>query len=296
MNSSIFLTGSNGFIGKNIVESELFQSYELFKPIRSELELSDSKAVDAYFNRIKAENKNIDYIIHAANIGVMRNLASSQEHCLYENLLAFRNIFQYRSQVKRFIQLGSGAEYDKPLHKPNVSETDIGEYLPQDAYGLSKFFSGNLIENAHNACNNTVNLRIFGVFGAYEDYTVRFISNAIVQSLRGLPIIVNQNAEFDYVYIKDFLKILDYFVQNQAPYSSYNITSGKPMTLVEIAYIVKELTHNKHDVIVKNPIVNQYYTGTNKRLLEFLPSDFVFTSMSNAIAELIGWYSTQEIN
>jgi UDP-glucose 4-epimerase len=284
MDKKIFLTGGSGFLGKHI-QANFAKNYNFLALARKELDLKNTEAVNAYLEKIEG----LDYILNAANVGGTRNSVKSEQDCLYENIIAFRNIFEHRNAVKRFIQFGSGAEYSKPFHKRNVSEEDAGENLPADAYGLSKFFAGQTLENLGRVGQH-VNLRIFGIFGPYEDYQVRFISNAIVRSLFDLPIIVNQNAEFDYLYIKDFLKIINYFIENPAPYHSYNITSGISITLIELAEIVKEMTGNKHDIIIKNSIVNQSYTGSNKRLKEFLPQDFQFMSIKHSVNDLMSWY------
>ena len=52
--------------------------------------------------------------------------------------------------------------------------------VARDAYGFSKYICAQHIERA----DRIVNLRLFAVFGAYEDYTVRFISNACCRALK----------------------------------------------------------------------------------------------------------------
>jgi UDP-glucose 4-epimerase len=283
----IFLTGGSGFLGQHL-QVNLSQDYAMLAPTRQVLELSNSEAVDTYLEK----NEGPDYILNAANVGGKRNSVNSEQDCLYENLKVFRNIFQHKNRVKKFIQFGSGAEYSKPFHKRYVSEEDVGTYLPVAAYGLSKFLCGQALENI-GELGRCVNLRIFGIFGPNEDYQVRFISNAIVRSLFGLPIIVNQNAEFDYVYVTDFLKIVRHFIENNPPAYSYNITTGTPVTLIELAELVKDITNNKHDLIIKNGTINQSYSGSNERLKAFLPSHFQFTPIRQAISELIVWYESQ---
>ncbi|PIZ05045.1 MAG: sugar epimerase [Gammaproteobacteria bacterium CG_4_10_14_0_8_um_filter_38_16] len=279
--NSLLLTGGNGFLGKHIRESFL-DRYNIFSPSRQELELTDSDAVNNYFC-----DHAIDCVLHTATVGAARNLIKSESEYLLENLKSFVNIFQNSKHVKRFIQFGSGAEYGKPFVRGAVCEEEAGINLPRDAYGLSKFFSGQLLERQES--KKFVNLRIFGVFGAYEDYKTRFISNVIMRSLLGLPIIVNQNAIFDYIYIHDFLKILDYFIQSPTTEVSYNITAGDPITLVALAEIVHELTHNPYELVVKHANINENYTGNNARLLHFLPADFKFTPIKEAISDHILW-------
>ena len=280
----IFLSGGRGFLGKHLT-AEFSKSYHLVAPTRQELDLSDTLAVDNYFDQLGP----VDYVLNAAHAGGAKNSSKSEQECLYANLKVFRNMLQHRKEAKRFIQFGSGAEYSKPFHKKNMLEENAGEVLPKDAYGLSKFLSGQVIESI-GTTGQSVNLRILGVFGPYEDYQVRFISNAILRSLFNLPIVVKQNAEFDYVYVKDFVRIINYYISNPAPYVSYNITAGQPITLIELAEIVRSLTGNNHGIIVNNSDIKESYTGSNKRLLSFLPRDFVFTPITTAIAELIMWY------
>ena len=89
-----------------------------------------------------------------------------------------------------------------------IKENNFGKILPGDEYGKAKYFASEYIV-AHP---NIVNLRCFGVFGKYEDYTMRFISNAICLSLAGQPIIVRQNAVFEYIYINDLAKIIAFLL------------------------------------------------------------------------------------
>ena len=61
--------------------------------------------------------------------------------------------------------------------------------MPGDAYGFSKYICAKYIERSERI----LDLRLFGVFGPYEDYTVRFISNACCRVLKGLPIVLRQD-------------------------------------------------------------------------------------------------------
>ena len=58
MVKNILLTGSGGFIGKNLKEY-LSDKYNLFCPRSYELDLRDFKSVKDYF-----DNNDIDFVIH----------------------------------------------------------------------------------------------------------------------------------------------------------------------------------------------------------------------------------------
>ena len=77
-----------------------------------------------------------------------------------------------------------------------MDESYIGKNIPTDMYGLSKYIMNEYARNSRNI----VNLRLFGVFGKYEDYRIRFISNNICRVLAGNTISINQNVFFDYIF------------------------------------------------------------------------------------------------
>jgi UDP-glucose 4-epimerase len=278
----IFLSGGRGFLGKNILE----QSGHLFHidaPTSAQLDLTQAKQVDHYF-----KTNRYDYIIHSAFMGVNRLNNIEQALCLQANLAAFNNLFKYRDEVERFIQIGSGAEYGRPLAVPKITETDLGKNIPGDEYGFAKLICSQLIATLPPA--RAVNLNLFGVYGPYEDYQTRFISYAIVRSLQQLPIVINQNVEFDYLYVNDFIKLLYLFLEKPAEYSNYNITAGMPLTLHYIAEQVKEILNNPHAIEVKNPEIGPAYSGDNQRLLNFIGDDFKFTNLTVAIKNLAEHY------
>lgn len=280
----ILLTGGSGFIGKNFIQQRS-DHYQISAPNRSQLELTNQTQVKKFFHE-----KQFSCIIHAATVGVSRKSQLEPLFGLNANLRAFAHIFAERNKAERFIYLGSGAEYGRPLSMRQIDEAQLGNVIPDDEYGFAKLLSSSMLASQPN--KKAVTLHLFGVYGPHEDYRTRFISNAIVRTLFGLPIVLHQNVEFDYVYIHDFLKILDEFIHRPAFYSNYNITTGNPVTLLEIAETIKDLVGNKQKIIVKKPGMGSTYTGANQRLKNFLSPSFQFTPLKEAILELANWYQT----
>lgn len=134
-------------------------------------------------------------------------------------------------------------------------------------------------------------LRLFGIFGKYEDYEFKFISNTIVKNLLHLPIIIRQNVNFSWLYIEDFLKILVYFLIHDPKYSTYNINPSSPTDLVSIAQLINSLADFKSEICVENEGLNLEYSGDNARLIEEI-GDFPFTPMKSCIKNLIEYYSS----
>lgn len=274
----IFLSGGGGFFGRNFLE--LYgENYNIAAPSHKELDLLDSEAVAGFF-----KDKHFDVVIHAANIGGDRK-GRGETDVAEKIIRMLENILAQKNNFKKIIFLGSGAEYGKQNSLVKVSEEDFGKTIPADSYGFGKYIGSRLLENS----GQSFNLRCFGVFGKYEDYLARFISNAICFSLLGKPIVINQNAVFDYVYVKDLAKIVSHFIESEPKEKFYNAGTGSGVELLDLAKIVKDKTKNPFEIQIVKPGLNKEYTANNQKLMAAL-GHFKFTPLEQAIEELIEWY------
>lgn len=278
--TKIFLTGGSGFVGRNILEWYR-KKYKIYSPSHNELDLTNAEAVHAFFKKAP-----VDIVIHTANKGGNVREANFKETIPY-NLKIFFNLVRCQEYFTKFITLGSGAEYGKQLPIIQFKETDFDTRVPIDDYGFYKYICAKYIENSKG---NYVNLRLFGIFGRQEDYTFRFISNAICKVLIGLPIAINQNVLFDFLYVDDFLQVIDYFINNVSKHKTYNVTPGNPIDLLLIAQLIKKLSKKNVKIIFKKKGLNHQYTGSNARLLKEI-GDLKFTSMEKSIKFLYEWYT-----
>lgn len=274
----ILITGGSGFIGKNLTE-HLSNKHEVYAPTHSELELLDENCIREFFL-----NNKFDIVIHAAVNGGNRKFLTYPD-MVKENLKMFFNLANNSNSFKKMIFIGSGAEFDKSRDICLAKEEDFGKKIPLDDYGFYKYACSKYIENS----DNILNLRIFGIFGKYEDYETRFVSNIICRTIFGLPVEINQNAIFDFVYINDFCRIIDYFIENDVKNKFYNIGSEKPYELIEILRIIKEVIGKDFEYKIKNPGLGREYTADNSRLKQEL-KDFKFTPLKESIKEIYQWY------
>lgn len=277
----LFLSGGTGFIGKNL--QTLLQTHEITAPPRTTLDLTDNIKVKTYFT-----NHQFDGILHAASTGVSRSSPVTSLQAFHTNLKSFANIQHHIPEVKKFIHFGSGAEYAKPLKHKQITEAAFDEVVPSDDYGLAKY----LIAKNLQAYSPTqvVNLRFFGVFGPHEDYHTRFISNAIMYALCDRPIMINKDITFDYICIEDVARIVECFLTKNVNFTHYNVGTGTPIKLTELAEMIKTVTHSAYPIIVKDRTLGPEYSPNVDRLRNFLGSHFKFTSLEIAIAKLTKWY------
>ncbi len=266
----ILITGTNGFVGRNV--KEYFQDkYDVHCPKRGQLDLLDSKAVHEFLNRHE-----FDVIIHCAV-----NILSMEQ-----NLRMYFNIERCSSTFGKMLSVGSGAEYDMKNYIPKMKEEYFGRNMPSDIYGLSKYVIAKDIENKPR---NIYNLRLFGIYGKYENYKRRFISNNICRVLCNLNLSINKNMLFDYLYVDDFCRIVQMFIRKDAAKKSYNICTGKSMDLFAFAKIIREIDGRKLPITIKQSGLNPEYSGDNGLFLQEY-GGFDFTKPEQAIGELYHWY------
>jgi GDP-L-fucose synthase len=278
----LLITGGSGFIGRNLAEYFATRC-EIFAPSSTELNLLDASVVRKYLC-----SSNFDVIVHAATARSNRRLAAPTD-LLDRNCRMFFNLARNDGLFGKLIHFGSGAEYNRAGLPARVREDYFDTSVPMDAYGFSKYICAKYIERS----NRIVDLRLFGVFGKYEDYTVRFISNACCRALKGLPIIIRQDVVFDYLYVNDLAKITDWFVSHEPHYKAYNVCSGAGIALTKLAAIVAEVSGRNPEVIVRTGGLAPEYTADNGLLLNEVGS-FGFTQIAAYIKELYAWYETQE--
>lgn len=278
MKKQILLTGGSGFIGRNIRESYLSQKYDIVAPSHKEMDVADTKSVDDFF-----AHQNFDIVLHTA-VKPTHRAAVDRQNLFYTNVRMFENLERHRDKFGKFINFGSGAVYDVSQNNSGVCEDDIYKNMGADDHSFTKYVVHKQIDNLPNF----VDLNIFGIFGKYEDYSIRFISNAICKSLYGLPITLRQNRRFSYLYVDDLMPILEWFIENNPQFKSYNIVPDGFVELRDIANYVATIEKNS-DVRIANDGFGLDYYGSNARLKnEF--SDVKFTETNAAISDLYNWY------
>ncbi len=275
---TILLTGGSGFIGKNIIEA-LGGRYTILSPSSQELDFCNEVEVAKFFSA-----HSIETVIHSAVRPGHRN-AKDPSTQLYNNTRMFFNIIRNSARYRRLISIGSGAVYDirQPLIK--VPEEFFDRYVPADEHGFSKYIIAKHMEKLENA----VKLRIFGIFGKYEDYAIRFISNAICKTICNLPITIRQNRMFDYLFVDDLMPVIEHFIHNKAEQSAYNITPNSAVDLYTIARIVLSCSGKDLPIVIKESGMGPEYSGCNERLRRIFPC-LDLTPLDEAVRRLYEWY------
>ncbi|MDP3705975.1 MAG: NAD(P)-dependent oxidoreductase [Legionellaceae bacterium] len=267
----ILITGTNGFVGKNLLEYYQSRYEHVYSPKRADLDLLDSQAVENYLAKHR-----FDVVINNAV-----TLTSVEQNIkIYFNLERCSDLFGF------MINPGSGSEYDPKHYEPKMKESYFGKYIPDDIYGFSKYVIAKDIEYKSG---NIVNLRLFGVFGKYENYKRRFISDNISRALSGMDLSVNKNVYFDYLYIDDFCKITEMVIKKRPKKHTYNICTGERIDLFSLARTIRDVHGHEVLIQVKQEGLNPEYSGDNSLFISEY-GNFNFTELKKSIALLYQWY------
>lgn len=277
----ILITGASGFVGRNVKEYlQKNEAYEVYAPSSRELNCIDEECVTDYLKRHR-----FDYVLHFAVYGDGIDKSKDGNRILDYNLRMFLNFAKNNFYYGKMFYTGSGAEYDKRYNIAEVTEQGIGKTIPIDQYGLMKYIIGQQIERSENIYN----LRLFGIFGKYEYYPVKFISNICCKAIKGIPLSMRQNVYFDYLWVEDFCRMVELFLHCEPQYHTYNIVSGQKISLMEICETVRRICGKQLAIYVCRDGWANEYTASNARFLSEFPG-FQYTATEEAIGRLYQWY------
>jgi len=275
----LLITGGNGFIARNLVEQ--LHEYQILSPNSKELDLTNQYTVLEYLKKNK-----FDVIIHTATYDAApKHSTKDPAKVLENNLKMFFNIVRGKDYFGKMIYFGSGAEYGREHWTPKMKEDYFDVHVPLDQYGYSKY----IMTRYALSNSNIYNLRLFAVFGKYEDWRVRVISSICHDIVMNQPIHIEQNKYYDFLYIDDLARIVRWFITNKPQQKVYNVCTGQTVDFITLSRKILSISRKKLEIIIKNSVLGLEYSGDNSLLLKEL-MDFKFSSINDSLKALYRWY------
>jgi GDP-L-fucose synthase len=233
---NILITGSNGFIGSNIKKYLEKFPISVTSISRKDFDLSSYESTKRWFD---TTNKNFDTVIHTAIQGGSR-LKEDDGSVIDNNIRMYYNLLSNNKYFNKFINLSSGAEY---------SQKDT-------PYGLSK----KIISESIRYKINHFNLRIYAIFNEHEINT-RFIKNSINNYINHKNITIFKNKLMDFMYMDDFLSILDKYIYNSNMPKDIDCVYDQKYSLVNIANIINNLDNYQNNIEILEDKLDNSYIG-----------------------------------
>jgi nucleoside-diphosphate-sugar epimerase len=267
--NKIVLTGSEGLIGSEIKKQlqERLPTVEIY-PIDTKID----PALDVRY--IKELPDNIDGIIHLAAVSRVIDAEKDPEKCIdinFRGTLHMLNLIKDRPNKPWFI-FGSSREVfgeSKILpakeHWPKV---------PVQVYGVVKLACENLCEIYSKRYGlKTRILRFSNVYTDEHDQLSRVIPKFILRAQRNLVLEINGTGDetFDFTHIEDtgkaVLATLQEIETSSILSNDFNILTGIPTTLKELAVRIRLLTESQSEIVCKEGRsydVDKFYGDTTK--------------------------------
>lgn len=245
---NILFTGHKGFLGRELIP-HLSKDHNILFP---EIDYTKSELVDSFI-----QNHKVDVILHAAIKGGRRIKKDSSDD-FYTNILMFENLCKYGIKL---INFDSGASFDRRRSIHKVSESELGECIPIDYYGLSKY----LTAQKCGFCEHTYNLRFFNVFGPKETDD-RFTKVNLYNYINKKEIVVFKDKYMDFFYIEDTKKVLDLYLKRNDLPKDINLVYNQKTTLSDVANMMNNLSSHKVPIKILDSSQDSSYCGNGSIL------------------------------
>ncbi|MBU4210238.1 NAD(P)-dependent oxidoreductase [Patescibacteria group bacterium] len=281
----VLITGGTGFIARNLFE-QLKDKYNVICLGRKKLNLLNFGRVLAYI-----KSNRFDVVIHTATYDVApKHSVKDPSKVLEYNLKMFFNLTRCKDYFGKMIYFGSGAEYCRENWKPRMRESYYDKYVPMDQYGFSKY----LMTKHTQLSDNIYNLRLFGMFGKYDDWRTRLIPNVCYRAVMNLPIVIDQNKFYDFLDVNDLVKIVSWFIDNNPQEKVYNVCTGKAIAYKSLVEKIIKISGKNLSFRIKNKALGREYSGDNDLLMKELKG-FEFIPIDESIKSLYDWYNQNKM-
>lgn len=275
----LLITGGKGFIARSLAE-QLGGAHAVSAPGRDELDLLDAQRMAAF---IKAGH--FDAVLHCATYDAAPKTSTKDPARVLEyNLRMFFNLARRQGDFGRLVYFGSGAEFGREYWKPRMAEDYFDTHVPADQYGFSKY----LMTKYALASENIYNLRLFGVFGKYDDWRYRFIPNLCARAALNMPLVIEQNRTMDFIGIDDLAAVAGWALTGKPRRRVYNVCSGQARDFKTLARTVLGVAGRELPVTFKAEGMGPEYTGDNAVLLSEMKG-FKFRDINESVRAMYDW-------
>ena len=313
----ILITGGAGFIGSNLINSLLSKNFSEIVSVDSNNFINQSYFLNKKFSRIlPAElnsflKKNKEKIKTVVHLGAITSTTERNVKLIIENNLEL-SIFLwnwYEKNKKRLIYASSAATYGDGSNSFDDNESDdyLSKLVPLNLYGWSKHIFDRLILKKKKKPSQLVGLKFFNVYGPNEFHknemksVILKIYEKVSNNLQ-VKLFKSHNVKFkdgeqlrDFIYVKDVISIIEWFLDNPKINGLYNVGTGKPRSFNDIAKSIFKNTNKATSLKYINTPTKirkqyQYYTKANIKKLRDSGYKKSFFTLEEGIKDYIREY------
>lgn len=316
-NKGVIVTGGAGFIGSNLVKelnNRGIRNITLVDHLTDEkkkniqgLEYREYSDKDEFLKMLKGNKlTNIDVIFHlgARTDTIERN----KEFLLKVNTEYSKKLFTFALLNNcRFIYASSAATYGNGNHGYSDKERNL---KPLNYYGLSKYLFDEWVLNQKKKPLQWVGLKFFNVYG-YNEYHKGFMASVVCHGFEEIKnegkirLFKSYKKDYkdgeqkrDFIYVKDAVKIILFFLDHKNLNGIYNVGTGKARTFLDLGHALFRALEQKpkiHFIHMPKSIKGkyQYFTQADIRSLRNVGYKGTFYELEDGISDYVQNYLTR---
>ncbi len=256
------VTGSNGFLGKHLINNLKKRKIEIFFSSSKKNDLRDLSDYEKIF---KFSKPNIVFNLAAKVGGILENKLYPADF-FYDNMAIIINTFYLSNKYKvsKLINIGAGCGYPLNATEP-LKESDMFKGLPQaesKAYSMSKkmiFIANEAYFKQYNLLTNTIIPS--NLYGEYDNFNlkkshvipalVRKFFEAKLNNKKSVEIWGDGSTKRDFIHADDVAKSLIYLAENHKFIEPVNICSGKQTNIKTVAKYLREISQFQGAIVWK---------------------------------------------
>ena len=301
----ILLTGSNGMVGKNILDHNSAINYNFLTPSSKDLNLLNYQDVKNYITIHQP-----DFVIHAAGkVGGIQANIKEPVSFLVDNIDMGRNIIMAakNNNIKNLLNLASSCMYPRNAENP-LSESLIlkGELEPtNEGYAIAKIMSTRLCEYIvkEDGSMNYKTVIPCKLYGKYDKFhpknshmipaVISKIHNAKLSNASEISIWGDGNSRREFMYAEDLADFIFYALTNfdKMP-QNINVGLGHDYSIndyySEIANLLDYKGEFSHDLTKPTGMKQKLIDDT--KLKEFGWESG--TTLTEGLSKTIGYYKS----
>ena len=320
----IIVTGGAGFIGsalvwrlnqrsvKNIIIVDHLGTSEKWKNLTS-LSFADYIDKTDFITSLEA-GKFGDTIEGIVHLGACSSTTEQDAGYLMENNYRYTlrlAQWQEANPSARFIYASSAATYGNGEHGYSDDESKLHLLRPLNMYGYSKHLF-DCVALQKGWLKQIAGLKFFNVFGPNENHkgTMRSVINKAYPQVRDkgpISLFKSYNPNYadgeqlrDFIYIKDAVEMIIYFLENSQINGIYNIGTGKARSWNDVAVSIFKAVNKKPAISyidMPNELRNkyQYFTQADMTKLNAAGCTVSCRSLEDSILDYVNNYLANEL-
>jgi len=260
-NAKIYVAGHRGMVGSAIIRALKNRGYSnIITKASSEVDLRNQAAVNEFFSDEKPE-----YVyLAAAKVGGIQANNTYRAEFLYDNLMIAANVIHaaYLHNVTKLLFLGSSCIYPKFAEQP-IKESSLltGPLEPtNEPYAIAKITGIKLCqEYSHQYGCNFISAMPTNLYGPNDNYDlqnshvlpalIRKFHEAKLQGQKSVEIWGSGTPKREFLHVDDLAEGCLFLMDNYQESEHVNIGSGKDISILELAELIKEIVGFKGELV-----------------------------------------------